>query len=57
MKIEIYKDKKQIKVNKSKKIKELKMMEVDFSMIKSLVGEKIILEMVFQETKNSLIYG
>jgi hypothetical protein len=57
MKLEIYRDNKKIKVNKYKKITEPKVMDIDFTSIKSLVGNKIILEMLFQQTKNELIYG
>lgn len=57
MKLEIYRDNKKIKVKKYKKITEPKMMDIDFTSIKSLVGNKIILEMLFQQTKNELIYG
>jgi len=57
MKLEIYKDNKKIKVKKYKKITEPKVMDIDFTSIKSLVGNKIILEMLFQQTKNELIYG
>jgi hypothetical protein len=57
MKLEIYRDNKKIKVKKYKNITEPKMMDIDFTSIKSLVGNKIILEMLFQQTKNELIYG
>jgi hypothetical protein len=57
MKLEIYRDNKKIKVKKYKKITEPKVMDIDFTSIKSLVGNKIILEMLFQQTKNELIYG
>jgi hypothetical protein len=57
MKLEIYKDNKKIKVKKLKKITEPKIMDIDFSMIKLLVGNKITLELSFQQTKNELIYG
>ena len=53
----IYRDNKKIKVKKYKKITEPKVMDIDFTSIKSLVGNKIILEMLFQQTKNELIYG
>ena len=57
MKLEIYKDNKKIKVNKLKRVTEPKMIDIDFTSIKSLIGNKIMLELTFQETKNELIYG
>ena len=38
-------------------ITSLEMEELDFSSIKELVGNKPLLEHMFQETKNELIYG
>jgi uncharacterized membrane protein YkgB len=38
-------------------INSLEMEEIDFSSIKELVGNKPLLEHMFQETKNELIYG
>jgi hypothetical protein len=55
--IQIFKDNKKIKVNKLKKVSEPKMIDIDFTSIKSLVGNKIMLELTFQQTKNELIYG
>ena len=55
--IQIFKDNKKIKVNKLKKVTEPKMIDIDFTSIKSLIGNKIMLELTFQETKNELIYG
>ena len=55
--LQIYKDNKKIKVKKLKKVTEPKMIDIDFSSIKSLIGNKIMLELTFQETKNELIYG
>ena len=51
MKIEIYKNKK--KLNKIKKVKLFKpnIIEVDFSSIKELKGNKLILDSVFQNLK------
>jgi hypothetical protein len=57
MKLEIYKDNKKIKVKKLKKLTEPKMIDIDFSSIRSLIGNKIMLELTFQQTKNELIYG
>jgi hypothetical protein len=52
MKIEIEKKKK-----KQQKIKTLQLSEIDFSSIKKLVGNKIILEHTFQLTKNECLNG
>jgi hypothetical protein len=51
MKIEIYKNKK--KLNKINKVKLFKpnIIEVDFSSIKELKGNKLILDSVFQNLK------
>ena len=57
MKLEIYNDNKKIKVKKLKKVSEPKMMDIDFTSIRSLIGNKIMLELTFQQTKNELIYG
>lgn len=38
-------------------ISSLEIEEIDFSSIKELVGNKPLLEQMFQETKNELIYG
>jgi hypothetical protein len=55
--IQIFKDNKKIKVKKLKKLTEPKMIDIDFSSIRSLIGNKIMLELTFQQTKNELIYG
>ena len=55
--IQIFKDNKKIKVKKLKKVTIPKMVDIDFKSIKSLVGNKIMLELTFQQTKNELIYG
>ena len=55
--IQIFKDNKKIKVNKLKKVTEPKMIDIDFTSIKSLLRNKIMFELTFQETKNELIYG
>jgi len=52
MKIEIEKKKK-----KQQKIKTLQLPKIEFSSIKELVGNKIILEHTFQLTKNECLNG
>ena len=54
MKIEVYKDKKKLKVKKTK-LKELIVPEIDFSSINQLKGNKILLEYFFQSTKLELL--
>jgi hypothetical protein len=54
MKIEIYKDKKKLKV-KAKKKKELNIPEIDFNSINQLKGNKILLEYFFQSAKLELL--
>jgi len=54
MKIEIFKDKKKLKV-KAKKKKELNIPEIDFSSINMLKGNKILLEYFFQNAKLELL--
>jgi hypothetical protein len=54
MKIEILKDKKKLKVKKTKK-RELNISEIDFSSINHLKGNKILLEYFFQSAKLELL--
>jgi hypothetical protein len=54
MKIEIFKDKKKLKVKKTKK-KELNISTIDFSSINQLKGNKILLEYFFQNAKLELL--
>jgi hypothetical protein len=55
-KIEIYKSKNPIKVKKTKLLKP-QLLEIDFSSIKELVGNKSILEYTYQLTKNECLNG
>jgi hypothetical protein len=55
-KIEILKHNRPIKVKK-KKLKQPHMMEIDFTSISKLVGNKIMLENIFQITKNECLNG
>lgn len=52
---------KKIEIEKKKKLPKNKVksldLNIDFSSIKQLVGNKLILEMIFQETKMELING
>jgi hypothetical protein len=56
MKIEILKNNKPIKVKK-KKLKQPNIMEIDFYSIHELVGNKTILEQMFQLTKTECTNG
>jgi len=55
-KIEIYKSKKPIKVKKTK-LKQPTVVDIDFSSIHQLIGNKTILEHTFQLTKNECLNG
>jgi hypothetical protein len=54
MKIEIIKDKKKLKVKKTKK-RELNISDIDFNSINQLKGNKILLEYFFQSAKLELL--
>jgi hypothetical protein len=54
MKIEVIKDKKKLKVKKTKK-RELNIPEIDFKSINQLKGNKILLEYFFQSAKLELL--
>lgn len=56
MKIEIRKNNKIIK-SKKIKLKKPNLIDIDFSSIKSLVGNKIMLEQMFQQTKKEYNNG
>lgn len=56
MRIEIYKNQKPVKVKKTKLIKP-NIIDIDFKSIKSLVGNKIMLEQSFQLTKSEYLNG
>lgn len=51
MKIEIYRNEKKIKVQKKKKLR-MDFIDVDFSSIGQLVGNKVILEFLFVGLKH-----
>jgi len=55
-KIEIYKSKRPIKVKKTK-LKHPTVVDIDFSSIHQLIGNKTILEHTFQLTKNECLNG
>jgi hypothetical protein len=55
-KIEIYRSKRPIKVKKTK-LKQPTVMDIDFSSIHQLVGNKTILENTFQLTKTECLNG
>lgn len=55
-KIEIYRSKNPIKVKKTKLLKP-QLLDIDFSPIKQLVGNKSILEYTYQLTKNECLNG
>lgn len=55
--IEIYKDNKKIKVPKKISLKPIKLIDLDFSSIKELKGNKTILEFHFQNQKLEDIYN
>lgn len=56
MRIEIYKNEKPVKVKKTK-LEKPNITDIDFKSIKSLVGNKIMLESMFQLTKSESLNG
>jgi len=56
MKIEIIENEQPIKVKKTK-LEQPNMIEIDFKSIKGLVGNKIMLESMFQQTKSESLNG
>lgn len=56
MRIEIYKNEKPVKVKKTK-LKQPKLIDIEFKSINNLVGNKIMLESMFQITKSESLNG